>query len=708
MGAVRFVLAIHNHQPVGNFDHVIEDAYQRAYCPFLQTLERHPQVPFVLHQPGILWEWMQEHHPEYLDRVQHLVDRGQLELLSGGYYEPILPVIPEADRIGQIRKLSDWLSARFGVQASGGWLAERVWEPHLAESIARAGLQYAIVDDTHFLSAGHRPEELDGYFVTEENGHLLRLFPIRQTLRYTLPFSEPEETLQELREAQQARPDAILVHADDGEKFGIWPGTGKLCYEDGWLERFLTAMEDNASWVKMATFRECLDALPARGRTYLPTASYAEMGEWALPPAAQRSLREARTRVAVGPDASALQSFVRGGFWRNFLSRYTESNWMHKKMLYVSRKRRAAAGSRRLSAADLQHAADDLWAGQCNCAYWHGLFGGLYLPHLRSEIYRRLIRSEVTLDAGSDLPPIEFVDFDADGAEEVILRSEEMLAIVQPHQGGAVFELDDRRRFFNVLDLMGRREEAYHSRLREFATVTHNSEGDDEEAAVSIHDRVAVKEEGLEKFLAEDTHRRGCFIDHVLLARASLESFQADSMPEAFALSRAAYVARESAGALLLEAEVQSVERPAQRLRVRKQLRVSGSTLEATYQLSAVGEPLSYRFAVEMAANLLAGDAADRRYEVPGRTLDESRMRSTGILFDVTQVDLVDEYLGLRIAIRCDAGAEMWRFPVESVSMSEAGFERVYQGSSLLFVFPLDLRPGMRWERTIQMALHDV
>jgi alpha-amylase len=649
---------------------------------------------------------MQTHHPEYLERVQTLVDRGQLELLSGGFYEPILPVIPEADRIGQIRKQSDWLATRFGVFASGGWLAERVWEPHLAESIARAGLQYAVVDDSHFLSAGHRVEELDGYFVTEENGHLLRLFPIRQRLRYTLPFSEPEETLQELRAALEARPDAVLVHADDGEKFGVWPGTGKLCYEDGWLDRFLTALEDNQSWLQTVTFRECLDALPPRGRTYLPAASYAEMMEWALPPQEQRSLQEARRLVAAGVDAAALQTFVRGGFWRNFLSRYPESNWMHKKMLHVSRKRRAASASRRLPTADLQQAADDLWAGQCNCAYWHGLFGGLYLPHLRSEIYRRLIRSEVALDAGGDLPSVEFLDFDADGSDEVILRSDALLAIVQPHQGGAVFELDDRRRFFNVLDLMARREEAYHDRLRELVAAPAHAA--DDTATVSIHDRVAVKEPGLEKLLVEDRHRRGCFVDHVLPSSASFDAFRADRMPELFALAQAPYVASKSEDSVVLEAEVQASSRPEQRLRIRKQLRIIDATLEARYQLAVVGAPLAARFGIEMAANLLAGDAADRRYEVPGRPLEDARLCSSGTLFDVMRADLVDEYLGLRIVMSCDAPGELWRFPIESVSMSEAGFERVYQGSSLLFVFPLDLKPGMRWERRLQISLQDV
>src|ERR1044072_5704898 len=85
-----------------------------------------------------------------------------------------------------------------------------------------------------------------------------------------------------------------------------------------------------------------------------------------------------------------LKRFVKGGIWRNFLMKYPESNAMYKKMLRVSSK--VHAGKKN------EAALDHLWAGQCNCAYWHGVFGGLYLPVLRQAIYRNLIEAERILD----------------------------------------------------------------------------------------------------------------------------------------------------------------------------------------------------------------------------------------------------------------------------------------------------------------------
>ena len=35
---LHFLFGIHNHQPVGNFDGVVDDAIARAYHPFLKTI----------------------------------------------------------------------------------------------------------------------------------------------------------------------------------------------------------------------------------------------------------------------------------------------------------------------------------------------------------------------------------------------------------------------------------------------------------------------------------------------------------------------------------------------------------------------------------------------------------------------------------------------------------------------------------------------
>ena len=105
---VRLVLTIHNHQPVGNFGHVIDEAYRDSYVPFLDVLEQYPSIAISLHTSGSLMEWLVEHRPEYIDRIRSLVERGQIEIIGGPFFEPILACIPRRDRIGQTQAYADY------------------------------------------------------------------------------------------------------------------------------------------------------------------------------------------------------------------------------------------------------------------------------------------------------------------------------------------------------------------------------------------------------------------------------------------------------------------------------------------------------------------------------------------------------------------------------------------------------------------------
>src|SRR5580765_2615610 len=286
MRSVTLVMVVHDHQPVGNFDPVFAAAYDDAYAPFLALLERRPRLRIGLHTSGALLEWIEARRPEYLSRLKALVERGQVEPWGGALYEAILPVIPEHDRQGQITAMADRLERLLGRRPRGLWLAERVWEPGLASSLAAAGVEYTAVDDAHFVAAGFERDALWGYYLTEDQGRSLAMFPIHRELRYLVPFGEPEQTVEMLRRVSEGGEGRLAVLGDDGEKFGVWPGTHVRCYEQGWLERFADALAAEP-WIELRTPAEAIAHHAPRGLAYLPTASYHEMQEWALPPAIQ-------------------------------------------------------------------------------------------------------------------------------------------------------------------------------------------------------------------------------------------------------------------------------------------------------------------------------------------------------------------------------------------------------------------------------------
>ncbi|HEX9113045.1 MAG TPA: alpha-amylase/4-alpha-glucanotransferase domain-containing protein, partial [Nitrospirota bacterium] len=543
MPKVNFIFAIHNHQPVGNFEFVAEEAYQKSYLPFVRTLERHRQIKITLHYTGILYRFFEQRHPEFIVLLKDLVAEGRAEILSGGFYEPILAVLPDNDKIGQVRALSEYVRSKIGYDAQGMWLAERVWEPHLPKPIADAGINHVVVDDFHFKMAGLRDDELDGYYLTEEQDRIVRIFPGSERLRYLIPFHGPEETISFLSGLRSTERNRLAVMADDGEKFGVWPETYRTVYEEGWLERFFSLLEQNSDWLETTTFAEYLGREPARGRVYLPTSSYMEMGEWALPTRAMKEYEDALEKVKNSPDLGGLRPFIKGGIWRNFLAKYPESNHMHKRMQMTSRKVHAALdvpGTRKN--ADAARMLDHLYQSQCNDAYWHGIFGGLYLPHLRSGVYEQLIRAEYladkalkgrgTRDEGrgkkqknqtASWLDIEQGDFDLDGNDELMLNSEILNIFIDPAEGGRISELDWKPRMFNLANTLTRRREGYHDKIiRAAAAKTDAAQAG---GVKTIHERVAVKEEGLQYHLLYDWYTRGSLIDHFLGSGVDLASF---------------------------------------------------------------------------------------------------------------------------------------------------------------------------------------
>ena len=245
MKAINLLIAVHNHQAVGNLEEVFSSSWEKGYDPFLQMLEKHPAFRVSLHYSGALLEWLEENRPDFSKRLRALADREQIELLSGGFYEPLLPFIPEKDALGQVRLSNQYLAAKFQVRPQGFWLTERVWSPNLPKMMASTGLKYTIVDDSHFRYAGFSEEDISGYYVTEAEGFTLSVFPINQRMRYSTDSGHLAVTLDQFRRCQYSelgdfvnQPYALeKVEEPEGSgvlsvllirRGGLWGGEGKV------------------------------------------------------------------------------------------------------------------------------------------------------------------------------------------------------------------------------------------------------------------------------------------------------------------------------------------------------------------------------------------------------------------------------------------------------------------------------------------------
>jgi len=653
---VHLLLAIHNHQPVGNFDNIFQMAYDKSYRPFIDVLEQHPQIRLSLHYTGSLLDWLEKHQPDFIARVRKLVQDGRVEIFAGGYYEPILTLIPERDAIEQGIWLKEKIEELFSYEAKGSWIAERVWEPKMPGILGKAGFEYGIVDDSHFGLVGYKPETLNGFYETEEDGDRFSLFPCCEQLRYDIPFGQPEKVIEYIDKRHKDNQQLTLTYGDDGEKFGLWPETYEWVYNKGWLNRFFSALEANSSWIKTLTFKEYKSAHFPTSRVYLPCASYREMLEWS------------------------------GGFYRNFMVKYPEINLMHKRMLYVSQK---------LDVIDkpeeekVQDAQKYLFMGQANDAYWHGVFGGLYLNHLRSAVYQNLIKAESLTDRLFNRPPnkrIEPVDIDCDGTDEIILRTEKCQFYFKPNLGGSLLGWDDKEKVWNLINTVSRREELYHKKIRE----NNSTQAQTAEGVKSIHDRVVEKEPGLSKFLFYDKNQRYCLFDHFLPGDLDVSDFVTSRYEEGGTFTNAIYevVVNKRSGKYELDLTASGLIH-GQQANLHKRIGAFDKGLTIRYEIQNLSDQpmettlgVEFNFSVYDPALVQGGQAVKQR-----------------------KFQIKDSWLGFNIAFDFDKETNVIYYPVETVSESETGFEKTFQELCCILLWPVKVGRKQDWSVDFKVAI---
>lgn len=699
---IRFCLALHNHQPVGNFDGVFEQSYYDSYLPFLDVFESYGHLRMALHTSGPLMEWLDERHPDYVDRLARLVSEGRIEILGGPFYEPILTMIPSRDRVGQIRRYSHWLRERLGADIQGMWMPERVWEQTLTSDLVEAGIRYSLLDDYHFRNAGLANEELFGYFVTEDDGRVLNIFPGSERMRYLIPFADPHQTVDYLGEIASRHDDAVVVFGDDGEKFGTWPETKQHVYDNGWLRRFFDCLSANQHWIHMVTLADIVQQLPPLGKVYLPDGSYREMTEWSFPVPRQLEYDDVCHEMAHDHRWERVRPFMRGGFWRNFKVKYPEANEMYSRMMQVSRRLETARQSG-MDSRDFDQAQHALFRGQCNCSYWHGAFGGIYLPHLRNAVYRELIEADNVIDRamGKEGAWVEATvdDYNFDQRQEIRLANDKLIAWLAPAAGGQMYELDIRSIAHNLLATLARRPESYHRKV-----LAGSGQGHDHVS--SIHDRVIFKQEGLDQRVQYDSYPRKSLIDHFYSPDVSLDMIRRGEAAELGDFVFGAYEAKVRRDPDRIQVQlIRSGHVGDQPVRITKGVtfHAGSPTMQIGYLLEGLPADRELHFAVEFNLAGMPSGADDRFFQRDsGERL--GHLGNTLELSEIQDLAAIDQWLGLEARLSLNRPAHLWAFPIETVSQSEGGFELVHQSIVLMPHWYVRGDHEGRWSTVIELA----
>ena len=677
MKKVSLLFGIHMHQPVDNFGDAVEEAINLCYKPFFETMVRYPEFKFAVHSSGWLLDEIRTKHQDIFENMQVLTKHGSIEWISAGYYEPVLSSIPSCDRVAQIEMMNKFLKKHFGVQPRGLWLTERVWESALVPDLSTCKIDYVLVDDYHFLSSGYDASSMDGYYTTEESAKELSLFPIAKSLRYALPFYSVQRSIEAIL-ARSKRENSAAIIFDDAEKFGLWPKTHAWVYEKKWLEQFIEAVLSHEQIIP-EHYSHYMKKNRSLGIAYLGNTSYIEMGEWSLHAEQTLSLEKLKQDVGEKYFNDMGVAFIKGGIWKNFFVKYHESNYLHKRMLYFSKDQEKLSKT----------ALESLYKLQTNDVFWHGVFGGLYLPNLRDNAYRYLL--ELEKSRAKKGISFEVLDIDKDGHDELKVLTHNISAIFSSKFGGQMVEFGSFDTLFNWQNTLMRRYEAYHEKIFQAkdAVLVHEQRSD--EIATIHHDSVAQDEE-LKAELIYDWHPKNSFIEHICTDPLTFDNYRklefkdvADFANQPFILAKNKTVfSRE--GAIYLDETYKTM--------MKKEYAFDTNSVVLKLDCKTAYEGSLY-FAQEFNFHF----AHPHKVTFNGKTIEEGLSE-----YDCKELVIIDDFTNKVLKIKMSQKCTIIGYILNTVSQSESGFNKMAQEIS--FVLTLPFVKNLTW--SVELELENV
>jgi len=422
----HLIVGTYNHLPEGLDETEFEKIYQSCYRPFLSTLNRFPDIQAALYYSGSLLRRFEARHPEYLMLLEEMSARRQIELLGGGFYAPVMPLIPSSDRLGQIEMMTTYLRKNFGKRPRGCWLSEFAWEPWLASTLQASGMDYTFLSDRQFQYAMGRDDTELAPVVTEDQGRCLTVIPV---LDCTTSFGKP---LGFIEAAEAAGPRSLTVLMVAGERIrSLWESSG-LESPDLYMERTLAWFRKNSLESETTTPSRYLKTRRVSSKLYFPGSATERFMKASAP--------EGTNADSAGPACGSL---------RRSIIRHAGASALYSRMYYVH----LLIGQLRGDKSRKKTAVEDLWKGQCGNAYWLAPEGGIDDPAIREAAYRSLIDAELTTrQKAAFVPGVVKADIDFDGAKEYIYQGSDLNAYV--HSTGAVLvELDVLKARRNLCDL---------------------------------------------------------------------------------------------------------------------------------------------------------------------------------------------------------------------------------------------------------------
>ncbi len=652
MKKLKLVLGVHSSMALGTTKEQFEHAYNYSFKPFLTVLYKYPKIRAVLHFSGIIYEWLEDAHPEYLMLINEMVKRRQLELVGGAYYSPVLPLIPGKDRVGQMELLTTYIRKKFGKRPRGCWISEGLWEQSITANIKSSGLEYIFLDDVYFEQAGISKDSLHKAYITDDQGKSLVVLPLDNEFITAGFFDTSEAYINKMLKLQKVGQSDILSVLWNGEYFYSQSQRHEEFFaEQGWLETFLSLLSQNNHNIQTVLPVQELRSGGPYKRIYLPSSL---------------NIEEKRRKKTGGEREGLSTAVARGdvpGFFRKNLIRYAEAGRLYNKMMYVH----LIVGQVRRDRSRKKNAKEESWKGQGHIPFWHGSSGGIYMNAYRKAAYAGLIEAEKsTREKGIFSTSINSLDFDMDGIDEYLYQGQ-FINVYVHKKGGSVFELDYVVTAWNYQDLMSRYPEDYHEK------------------------------EDIEN--GYDSGPRSSFVDSYLSSEYSYDDYFGVQKEGRYSFADVYYHVKR------VDKEHKDLELEAHRwinndekgkgewLHMQKYFDFQKNSVNVGYRLQAEkGKKIKGDFATEI--NLSFPDAEKEKliYSLTGIDGRVTEVLDGKIdLQKIKELAIYDKVNRTLITLTPSEETRIWVHPIHTITKSYGKKSRIYQGSTYVFLWECSL-----------------
>lgn len=633
----------------------LEKEYQRIYKPLAKFLYSHSLFRMFFSFTGPQLEFYRKKHPEFIELMQKLIERKQIEILGGGYYNPVFPLLFPRDRSGQIELLSSSIREAVGKRPRGISLYESIWDSSLLSCFSTSGMEFVLLDES-LVPPG---KNMFVPLIMSDKGKSLAILPVAHSIKPS-PDSPVSDFLADIdSSAKKSRRSAEEIVRSQKPvitvRFSLQEISALL--ESGWLEKFSCEIENEkcSSDIPAAVVKNAVVFQPV----FIAAGMSGEIAQWAVTP-----------YKPVKPQKHFPVTVY------DFLQLYPQSKALYDRMMYVSMLMNQSHGDK----IRKRTAREKVWESQNGNCFFCMAAGSFINSSYRQNSFKNLAEAEKIIRECNDFEEsVSSFDYNGDGLNEYIIRMQNYVAVVHP-AGGAIRELDLFQSSGNYADNL--------SRIEEF--------------------------EG-----CGDDYERGLFVDHMFseeeFAGYLLNKLSGNGVFSKLIYSESLFSQQRKE----IQLSVSALFKNRQQVSLKKKILATSSGLMIQYILKNESEsPLNAKFAVESSfaqTNFTAEDfnaykleiLTDGQKKVIDTKSSSKDLNSSGTLSNVEGFQLTDTDNAISFMFEPNEQCGLSFFPIvfNRPEYTAAGTAPAGMTFSNTLFWDIDLMPGMEMEKTINLSI---